>query len=194
MRPAPLLLATALTLVALAPAGCGGGEGASTGSSAAAVPKSAPERPARSRPGGEPGGEASIEGFGAEAEGAPRAAILSAFHGYLGALAAGNHMAVCAHLAAVVRRSLARLAGGSKPPPCPRLLSALLSPEAPATAREQRGGRVRNVRIAGERGIVVFHAPGAKLYQMPMAREAGEWKVGLLAASVLVPDPATFGR
>jgi hypothetical protein len=43
------------------------------------------------------------------------------------------------------------------------------------------------VRVDGDRAFIVFHAPGAKAYQMSLVREGGEWKVTTVVASVLVP-------
>lgn len=180
MRTAVLAV---LLAAALAATGCGGGGGTSTSTapttrSAAAV-----------------NGEKSIEEFGSEAEGSARAALLTAFTGYLDAIAARDYAAACPHLAATVRSSLEQFA-----PPrlrakgCAAILPKLLASTAPAIARQQAAGRIVKVRIEGDRAFVVFHAPGAKLNQMPMAREGGDWKVGLAAASILVPSAATLGE
>ncbi len=50
------------------------------------------------------------------------------------------------------------------------------------------------MRVQGDRAFVVFHAPGAKLYQMTMVQEGGNWKTATVAASVLVPSAATLGQ
>jgi hypothetical protein len=71
---------------------------------------------------------------------------------------------------------------------CAAILPRLLSASTPATARQQAEGKITKVSAEGERGFVVFHAPGAKLYRMTMVREAGEWKVATLASFVLVPE------
>lgn len=135
------------------------------------------------------GGEKSIEDFGAEAGGSDRAAILADFHSYLRALAAKEFAKACRGLAAGVRRSLKRLVGGGpKAPGCTVVLPDLLAPTAPIIAREQANGEITKVRVEGGRAFVIFRAPGAKLYQLTMVREGGEWKAGLVAASVLVPD------
>jgi hypothetical protein len=49
------------------------------------------------------------------------------------------------------------------------------------------------VGVRGDRAFVVFHAPGAKLFQLTMVREGGRWKTTTIAASVLVPSAATLG-
>jgi len=170
--------ALALLAVVLALAGCGGGGGSSSATTAKA-------------PGTEPqqGGEASIEGFGSEASGAEREAILASFEGYLNAIAQRDYPTACSHLSANVQSSLEQLVVKSlKGKGCAAILPKLLSPSAPETARQQAEGKVAKVRFEGERGFVVFHAPGAKLYQQTMQREGGEWKVASVAASVLVPE------
>jgi hypothetical protein len=67
-------------------------------------------------------------------------------------------------------------------------------PTAVAIAREQANGHVTKVRVEGERAFVVFHAPGAMLYQLTMVRDDGEWKTATVASSVLVPSAATQGQ
>jgi hypothetical protein len=67
-------------------------------------------------------------------------------------------------------------------------VSVLLTPQAYATSREQARGTVRKVRVKDDQAFVVFHAPGARLYQLPLTYEKAEWRVGLLVASVLAPS------
>lgn len=139
------------------------------------------------------GGEKSIEGFGSEAKGADREAILSAEQAYLNALAAPDYAAACFYLAGGVHRSLRQLAPKQlKAEGCRAILPRLLSPSAATTARQQAEGKITKVRVEGDRAFVVFHAPGAKLYLFPMAREGNSWKTTTAAASVLVPSQATM--
>ena len=134
------------------------------------------------------GGEERIEQFGREAAGAERAAILGSFHGYLSGLASKNYGAACAALAREVQRSLEGLASPRlRSAGCSAILPRLLAAGAGSIARAQLMGAVRKVRLEGDRAFVVFHAPGAELYMLPMTREGGGWKVALLIASVLVP-------
>lgn len=187
-------LAASTAALLLVIAGCGGGGHTSTGGgpSPSASSEAAPPPPEE---GAAPqGGEASIEEFGEEAKGSEREAILAAFEGYLGALAQRDYGGACAHLDARLHESLARLLGNGPDVDCAQALPKLLSPNAPAIARIEANGALSKVRLQGERGFVVFHAPGARLYQLPMVREEGEWKAGLVAASILVPSEATLGR
>jgi hypothetical protein len=196
-RLIPILL---VSLVTIAAAGCGGGGGSSTQPSSGQAEAPAAQDASSESTGAEgkghyQGGEKSIEDFGSEAEGASRAALLGAFHSYLNAVATEDNAAACSYLSVNVQRSLERLAGGQgKSPGCAQILSKLLSPTAPAISREQAEGGITKVRVEGDRAFVVFHAPGAKLYQMTMVRESGEWKVATVAASVLVPSAATLGQ
>lgn len=191
ITPVRHLASCLLLVVALLLIGCGDGEEDGT-----VAPESAPSAAAPTQGGskageGEPsrGGEASIEDFGEEAEGSERAAILDAFSAYLNALAGKEYAAACSYLAASVHSSLRQFVPAPlKAKGCPALLPRLLAPTAPAIAREQAEGKIAKVRIDADRAFVVFHAPGAKLYQLPMAREDGGWKSTLVAASVLVPD------
>jgi hypothetical protein len=160
----------------LAIAGCGGGSSSNPSSTSSAERRQ--------------GGEASIEGFGSEATGAEREAIEASFHDYLEALASGDTQTACSHLAAEVKGSLEALT--AKNPNvgkgCAAILPVLLSPQAPQSAREEAKGEIARVRSDGSRGFIVFHAPGAKLYQQTMVEEGGEWKLATVAASVLVPE------
>ena len=175
-------LALVLTLATLALAGCG--SGGSGGGGAGNGGKPHPD-----------GGEKSIEDFGSEAGGSERSALLDVFHGYLGAIAARDNPAACSHLAAAVRRSLEQFAAGKQGhESCVTILPRLLAPTAATIARQQAEGRVTKVRVEGDRSFIVFHAPGAKLYQLTLVREDGRWKAATVTPSILVPSLATLGR
>ena len=183
MRSAPKLLAVAFALLLVTCLVACGGDGNSTTSTAGTAVTASPAGE------GQKGGEASIEEFGSEAGGSDREEILSVFTGYMGAIASKDYEVACSHLAASVQEGLEQLAGKSlKGEDCTALLPKLLAPTAPQIAREQAGGEIAKVRVEGDRAFVVFKAPGAKLYQLTMVREDGEWKAATVAASVLVPD------
>jgi hypothetical protein len=168
--------------------GCGGGS-SSTQSQDQAT-SSSEQSTTRSAP-AEENAEASIESFGEEAGSSEREGVEGAFHGYLGALAQGDEQSACSHLAARVTESLSQLAAKAKKPPrCPQLLEALLSPQADQIARGQEEGKITKVRVKGDSAFVIFHAPGARLFELTLAREGGEWKATSLSASVLAPLPA----
>jgi hypothetical protein len=177
----PLAAALAL-LLAIGLSACGGSGDAgssSEGGEATATTTSEANK----------GGEASIEEFGSEAGGSDRQQILAVFTDYMNAIADKDYGAACSHLSATVQSSLKQIAGkalGGKG--CSAILPKLLAPTAPQVAREQANGKITKVRVEGDRAFVVFHAPGAKLYQLTMVEEDGEWKATTVAASVLVPE------
>jgi hypothetical protein len=178
---APLLLIIVVFLPYVL-SGCGdGGDTASTASASGTgrVDKTA-------------GAEQSIEGFGAEAVGSDRRTILRVERSYFAAIAAKRYAVACSILAGRVRHSIANLAGSGQDGSCPQVVPALLAPQAYATAREQARATVRRVRVKGGQAFIVFHAPGARLYQLPLTYEKAEWKVGLLVASVLAPSLSTL--
>jgi hypothetical protein len=185
VRSGPKLLAMALALLlAACLVACGGGDGDSTSSTMGTATAESPG-------GGEEhkGGEASIEEFGSEASGSDREAILAVFTDYMNAIAGKDYGTACSYLATNVQEGLEQLAGGaSKGEGCTAILPKLLAPTAPQIAREQANGTITKVRVEGDRAFIVFKAPGAKLYQLTMVREDGEWKTATVAASVLVPD------
>lgn len=138
--------------------------------------------------------EKSIEGFGKEAAGVGRSAILEVERSYFGAISSKRYSVACSHLASSVKRSLVELGGAGRHAACPEALSLLLAPQASFAARREARGSIRRVRVDGSRAFVVFHAPGARLYQLPLFVEKGRWKVGLLTASVLAPSASTLAQ
>jgi hypothetical protein len=178
----------ALLFVLLCLGGCGGGGDSSQSQNSTQSSNEATS--AQSAP-SEENAEESIEGFGEEAEGSERDEVLGAFHGFLGAIAEGDEETACSHLAARVTESLSQLAAKAKKPlSCPQLLEVFLSPQADQIAQGQAEGKITKVRVKGDTAFVVFHAPGARLYELTLAREGGEWKATSLSASVLAPSLA----
>jgi hypothetical protein len=176
--------ALAAAVLAIALGGCGGGDSESSTSTPPPTATQASPSSEASR-----GGEASIEDFGSEAEGAEREGILAVFTGYLEALATKDYAASCSDLSTEVHESIAQLVGEEAgKTSCAAVLPALLSPAAPKIARQQSEGEVTRVRVEGDRAFVVFKAPGAELYQQTLVAEGGEWKVTTLAVAVLVPE------
>jgi hypothetical protein len=175
------LLLTLLLLSAVG--GCGGGSGQS---SSTGTERQAPKSHR---------GEGSIEGFGKEASGAERAAALAVFHGYLEALAKRDPAAACSYLSANVRSSLGQLAGRqSGVTACAAILPKLLVPASARIASEEVAGTIKRIRVQGNSAFVVFHAPGARLYDLPMSREGGDWKVTIVSPPILAPSAETLGQ
>lgn len=137
------------------------------------------------------GGERSVQGFGSEASGSEREAALSAFHAFLAAIAARDYGAACAQLAKPAIASLEQLASpqlGEEG--CEAIVSKLLAASSAPAAAQQDEGKVTQVRVEGDQALVLFRAPGARLYVLSLIREGGDWKSSTLSASILVPEPA----
>jgi hypothetical protein len=176
MRPR-LCPAIVICLAVFAVAGCGGSSGAGA-------------KQPRNR-----GGEGGVESFGSEAAGSERATLLGAFRTYLGAIADRKYAIACSHLTSAARHSLQRIVASSlKGSRCASILPKLLAPSAALIARSQAMGRIARARIGGDRAFVVFHAPGARLYELTMVREGRAWRAAIVLASILVPSAATLGR
>jgi len=183
IRNSALLTVTVLAVVLFPMGGCGGGD------DTVAPTSGEDQRQAGGLTDESGGGEKSIEEFGREATGSERTSIKNAFTGYLEALADEDYQTACFYLASGVQQSLRQIiVKRLKDDGCARILPRVLSPSAPAFAREQAEGEIAKIRAEDDRGFVVFRAPGAKLHQMTMVSEGGDWKVANLGSSVLVPE------
>jgi hypothetical protein len=178
-----------LAAVPIVAAGCGDEGGDLTLTTA--TPSGSP--PSGIESGGESTGpvedtQQRIESFGEEAEDDDRQAILGSFTSYLTALGSGDYGTACDLLSAPVQELLKRFAAAQgKNQGCEALL-AELPMRVKSTAEEKANGEIVDVRIEGDRAHVLFEAPGAALYQMPLAREDGEWRASLGAPSILAPS------
>jgi hypothetical protein len=192
----PLAL-SAVVALAIAAGGCGGGSDETTAEAGAetTAEATAPTTPPEPEPGDGDfeGGEEQVEKSGSEAGGSERDAILAAEQDYLAALVSGDYRGACAHLSSSIEESLqAMIQGGKKP--CAQILAHLVSASAAQGAKQQLDGKVVRVRVEGDHGFVIFHAPGARLYAFPMSREDGGWRVAALNGAVLAPSAATLGE
>lgn len=176
MRRQALLIAL-LLLGAIAISGCGGSSSPGSSSSEATTTQPAPQN-----------AEEDVEAYGEEAKGSDREALLSAFHSYFGSIAKEDDQKTCELLSARVNESLESLAAKAKRRfSCAQLLGALLSPRAKQIATAQAQGEIRKIRIKGSTAFLIFHAPGARLYELSMVEEEGKWKAATLSASLLAP-------
>ena len=172
-----------------------GGEGSSTGATTAAS-TSGGSASGSSKPGSRPlsgdshssesakgfvtpGADNSIPEYGTESSSRQRMAADAALHGYLMARANGEWSAACSYLAASARRQLDLFAKASKGKlkGCAPVFAAL---EARARANILRGTIVA-LRIKGKSAFALFYGPHRQQYTMPMAIEAGAWKVTQLS-------------
>jgi hypothetical protein len=177
-----------LLLACLSLTACGAGD------SETSEPSAGSENGAAASEGGEPPSpESEVEGFGSEASGSERASVLAAEHGYLVSLGSGAFAEACRYLSGSVARSLGELtaSGGEA---CPAILPQVLSRSALAEAGRQARIAVRKVRVRGKQAFVVYHAPGARLYVLPMQEDNGAWRVGAVAANILAPSLESIGN
>lgn len=207
--PTGVLMAT---LTALLLAGCGGSDqGGSTSGQSGAAPAPAGNQQTKPTGAGQEtsgagsgdtgrkreshfeGGEEEVEEFGSEAHGSAKDEVLATERSYLSAIATKGYEQACARLAPAVTRSLHKMVEGSDAG-CGAILPKLLSPTVAAVARQQLQGEVVRVRVEGEQAFVIFHAPGARLWALPLSNEGGGWKVATLAPTVLAPSAATLGE
>jgi hypothetical protein len=202
MRQSHLKLTALFVLITLvlAFAGCGGGGGNSSSSSTASTSTSSGTGSQFSTGSGSkqqkpaPTGDQSITGFGQEAGGQDRSSLLGAFHGFLGAMGAGDYATACSYLSEATTKSLEQVVVPQlRAKGCPAILPKLLSSSAAGTSRQQANGQVKKIRIKGDRAFVTYHAPGAILYVLPMVKERGGWKATSIAGSILIPSPSAIG-
>ncbi len=206
---APFWSLLALGLTAAILAGCGGSSDTGSTSSATAPQTSTMPTPATStgagggtrRGGGQAekapyeGSEEKVESSGTEAEGSERSAVLAAEQGYLAAIAAHRYGAACSLVSRLIAQQLQTMVpAGAGSKSCAQVVSHLVAGSSAQVAERQLGGQVVRVRLNGSHAIVIFHAPGARLYAFPMSREGGSWRVGAINAAVLAPSAATLGE
>ncbi len=168
MREGPkrLVAAIAVLLALLAPAatGCGGGGDGEGGSGST----------------GAAGSGSSAEGFGSEASGAQAKQVEAALHDYLDARAAGEWKQACSYLTKGIRKVFGRLAAGSKQAKgssCADFLASSNENVSSSQRARQAKVDVESVRVKGDQGYILYEESGGSRYAMPVAEEAGGWKL-----------------
>jgi hypothetical protein len=205
-RPPRLLATLALAALAAVVLGaCGGGRSSNASSSvqsgSTATPTEAPAtaaagRPAKtSHPSGGPAktegseafrvasGDNSIPDFGVEAAVSERDRAATALAAYLSARARAQWSIACTYLTRQGRAQLESLAGASKGKVkgCTAVLGALEA-HTPAVARADTFLHgLASLRVKGTRGFALYYGPHSQKYVVPLAREAGAWKITQLA-------------
>jgi hypothetical protein len=138
-------------------------------------------------------GDNSVQELGSEAGESEFEQAASVLHAYLDARAAGRWTVACGYMEAGFRRSVEQLAGAEgqgstgKPsaPQCGAALGALSGGPSAAAAKEAAEADAGALRVDGDRGVLLFHGIRHAGFFMPMALEAGRWKIAAFAASEL---------
>ncbi|HEX6687246.1 MAG TPA: hypothetical protein VF085_01110 [Solirubrobacterales bacterium] len=136
------------------------------------------------------GGDNSIQEFGEEADTSDFEAAATALHDFLDARAEGNWAAVCRYLSKSTVESLERLASRSKQggdTSCSAILAAITNPAAGGAVKaEAEKADVGSLRTDGDQAFLIYTgAEKGTILAMPMADEAGTWKVASLAGTPL---------
>jgi hypothetical protein len=182
---------TVFGTLCLCATGCGGGSEASSG-----MHESAPETTtSNGKRSHFRGGEKDIEEFGSEATRSEQEAVLSAEQTYLSSIVSRDYGKACTLVSKSLEEQFSAIVtGAAGHKTCSQVLPRILAGDASHVAGLQLSGQVVKVRVQGDRGYVVFHAPGARLFVFPMVHEGGGWRVATITSSILAPSAATLGE
>jgi len=137
-----------------------------------------------------PGGDNSVQEFGAEASTAERQAASRVLETYMKARAAEDAQTTCASLSKTVRaqlQDLAKAVPGVEPgASCVAIFTAIDKRTPPSTRANTMTGPISGFRVEGNRGFALYHGTKNTDYTIQMEREGGGWKVG-----ALVPYPVS---
>lgn len=134
-----------------------------------------------------PGGDNSVQEFGAEASRSELEQAGAALHGFLDARAAGEWSKACTYLTKATIASFEQLAARSKRGPrgCGAIMEALSGGVPKSSLEEAAQAGVGALRIEGGRAFLLYHGAHGTDYAISMAKEGGAWKVGALAGTPL---------
>lgn len=131
-----------------------------------------------------PGGDNSVQEFGAEAGESEFEEAAAALHAFLDARAEGDWATTCEYLSTEVLRSFEQFATRSEDlrgKGCPELLASVSGPATEDARREAAIADVGALRADGDQGFLLYRGAEDTPYAIPMAREEGRWKVAALA-------------
>jgi hypothetical protein len=134
-----------------------------------------------------PGGDNSIQEFGAEASGTELEEAGAALHGFLDARVAGEWAKACTYLTKPTIESFEQLAARSKQKlhGCGAIMGALTEGLPQGNLEEAAQAEVGALRFEGDRGFLLYHGAADTDYAIPVAKEGGAWKVGALGGTPL---------
>jgi hypothetical protein len=134
------------------------------------------------------GGDNSVQEFGEEADTSELDAAATALHNFLDARAEGNWAAVCQYLSKSTIESFEQLASRTKggDASCGAILAGITNPNAQAALKaEAEKADVGSLRTEGDQAFLIYTGTQGTILAMPMANEAGTWKVASLAGTPL---------
>jgi hypothetical protein len=134
-----------------------------------------------------PGGDNSVQEFGAEASHSELEEAGAALHGFLDARVAGEWSKACTYLTKPTIESFEQLASRSKGKShsCGAIMGALTEGLPKSNLEEAAQAEVGALRVEGDRGFLLYHGARNTDYAISMAKEGGAWKVGALAGTPL---------
>ena len=135
------------------------------------------------------GGDNSVQEFGSEAGASEREAAAAALHGFLDAGAQGDWAAACGYMSRQLAESIEKLGGQAKQlkgAGCAGVLRVITNPAAKQELKEEAArADVGSLRTEGGQAFIIYKGLGGAVLAMPMAKEAGAWKVASLAGTPL---------
>lgn len=135
------------------------------------------------------GGDNSVQEFGEEADTSEFEAAATVLHNFLDARAEGNWAAVCQYLSKATIESFEQLAartnqGGDTS--CGAILAGITNPNAQAALKaEAEKADIGSLRTEGGQAFLIYTGTEGTILAIPMANEAGTWKVAGLAGTPL---------
>lgn len=124
-----------------------------------------------------PGGDNSVQTFGAEGGGDERAAASAAVEAFMAGRASGDWATVCAQMAKGTVEPIEKLIAPGQG--CAATLTAA-GKRLPASAlANTMTGPIDSFRVEGDQGFALWHGNDDADYVLPMRLE-GDWKVALL--------------
>ena len=135
------------------------------------------------------GGDNSVQEFGKEADRQEFNDAAVVLHNFLDARAEGDWAAACDYMSKSIVESFEKLAAQArqlKDTSCAGILEKLTNPAAKASLKQEaEKANVGSLRVEGDRSFVIYRGPKGAILTMPMANEAGDWKVASLAGTPL---------
>lgn len=130
-----------------------------------------------------PGGDNSIQEFGAEASDAEREEAATVLHAFLAAHADRDWATVCSYLSRRMQDQLEQLTSSSpelKGKGCSAAVDAILVGSTPAERAQLTEADVGSLRVEGDRAFILYRGSLGRNYSMLLEREDGAWKAAAL--------------